>query len=365
MQLENINVSNIVNLYSNDILIDEILLKSKHYIEDIKHIGSAVGSQKVEYLTCLSRDVSSLKSDYHTEDIRTLFISPNDGRIEYLYLLSKNEKSLLNPYHHLNDMNLILMAKSVAIAKCLYKLAIFEKSLETNFHKENMELIANAVSDERALYILEASLNVNCLNNEKIIRSISSAKTDIIAKHMKELVCDDEFNKSSYYDQDLKLLQNSKTDIISECLKDVALSTESIDSPYHEEDMQLIANAKSDVIASCLADVAMNADSLASPYHKEDMQLIANAKSDAIAMILSEIATSEKSLNCGYHGNHLKQMKLIAESKYEDVAICYGLLSCSEDEECYNEYLKYVDTTYDKNNETIKHKVKPRKVVKK
>ena len=107
--------------------------------------------------------------------------------------------------------------------------------------------------------------------------------------------------------------------------------------------------------------MALDGDSLNSTYHKKDMKLISDSKTEQKAIILSSVATSEKSLNSG---RHIGEMNLISETKCDDVAICYGILSNSEDEDCYNEYIKYVDS-YEIKKKMVKNKVKSSKVSKK
>ena len=112
------------------------------------------------------------------------------------------------------------MQKNDVIARCLEGIAMDKNSLESKYHKEDMNLIANI-----------------------------TIKTILIARYSQELAC----NKNS------------------------------LESNYHKEDMELISNARSNEIAGCLIDVAMNKNSLESKYHREDMKRLLDAKDDCDA----------------------------------------------------------------------------------
>lgn len=168
-----------------------------------------------------------------------------------------------------------------------------------------------SIYDKKLIEKAKTKLKFECLNC--VANSLESIQSDYHRENMNFFA---NFSESEYKDREYIIMS----------LCDLAVSPYALQYKNYKKEFDLVKKARSEKNAECAVWVADNPISLQYPYHEEDMKLIVNAKSDGIAIALKNVACNEKSLLSGYHS---ETMSLIACAKSDDIAECISTFACS------------------------------------
>lgn len=184
-----------------------------------------------------------------------------------------------------------------------------QKQIE-NFLSLNINNLGNLEKYKKIIVNLKF---MNDYNYNNIINKLSKNPSEICVKTIVELLADNNFLESRYYEQDLEFLFEVGRDFNIKALAKVARSGKSISRYHHQEDLKLIADTWDEEKQNILVNVARNEISLTSRYHHEDMLAIYNTNELPKAEAIGKLATCKYSVESNKHND---DVKVILESNY-------------------------------------------------
>lgn len=150
---------------------------------------------------------------------------------------------------------------------------------------------------------------LNCTDYTKRVNAISKLKNGNGCWQLFDALCSKAFLQSNKFYDDIELMSKAYT--LRYALLIIS-NEEFIKSPYHNEDLRLIVNTTDYDKSENLAFVAEDSNSIKSPYHHADMQLMASSKSSIDWYHLQKLACDNISLGDKYH---LENMRILADNK--------------------------------------------------
>ena len=220
----------------------------------------------------------SLQEPYHLENMQILSTSPLAS--EFLYYLMTNEQIVTGQYYR-KEISALTNAKSIITAIVLY-CYICNPQTPTFLESSSFGLYDYDFSDEthQNLYYcycykkrdnnLPGHLNPEYLKYLDMLNEID----DKILPYYESLLSHKILINSSYYYQDLNLLQEVTDSHVFESLYELMTSPISLNSPSHLEDALLISQIQDEKKRKLLLKLALDENNLTSIYHRYDMKYL-------------------------------------------------------------------------------------------
>ena len=269
---------------SNDlfkkVLVNEKLLNSPHYLEDVELINNAESDDIMQSLIMTATNDDSLNNSLHYTDMRMIYDCGSDYMADVLAGVACSSVSLESDYHS-RDMDLINECddsdKDKLIA--LENVACSEISINSGCHFQDM----------RHIYYADSSTKVNCL--EKVATNKDSLE-------------------SEYHALDMKLISEAE-DLKIFALANVACCKDDLKYLIHIDEMQLISNAESDLKATYMSEIIC--DNMVNMYldcrdeleYLDILNFVNNAVDDDHASYIKEVVVNEDSLHGFYTADNI------------------------------------------------------------
>ena len=300
-------------------------LNQPSFYDDVKLISEAVSSK---YALWVIGEESFNKSPYRNEDLKMILSAKdthkeNEGDFqkdwlvaESLATVAKNRDSINSKYHK-EDMQLISVAGSdcLQMSGCypdygLNKLAINQVSLNDPYHLENMQILAENPAGIRYLYLLMTDKDaIKSPTYRQEIQALRYAKSEVTALAMYNFITNPKI--ALRYTEISNLMQQYNLNYLNAYNLGRNKTIKGNQTPNYIENLYLLNTIDDERVlffASLLADKYLNK----SGYLQKDLELLSTITHDGIFMDLYELMTNEESLESSHH---LEDVKLVSEEE--------------------------------------------------
>ena len=299
-------------------------LRQPSFYEDVKLISEA---DTAKYALWVIGEESFNKSPYRKEDLK-MILGAKDKPKEYiddferdwlvaesLAIVAKNKNSINSKYHK-EDMELISISGSDCLQMSgsypdygLNKLAINEVSLSDPYHLENMQILAENPVSQRYLYLLMTDKDfIKRETYRQEIDALRHAKSEVTALAMYNFIVNPKID--SYHDLSNIMQENNLNYLNAYYLgkNDTVLGS---NHPNYIQSLYMLNEVDDEFVlffASLLADKNL----MQSGYQEKDLELLFNINDEGIFLDLYLLMTDEISLKSTHH---LEDVKLISEEE--------------------------------------------------
>lgn len=299
-------------------------LKQPSFYEDVKLISEA---DTAKYALWVIGEESFNKSKYRDEDLKMILgakDTPKENEADFerdwlvaeaLATVAKNRNSINSKYHR-EDMELISISGSDCLqmngsypAYGLNKLAINEVSLSDPYHLENMQILAENPASQRYLYLLMTDKDfIKRETYRQEIEALRYAKSEVTALAMYNFIVNPRIDS---YHEISNLMQEYNLNYLNAYNLGKNDTIPGNQTQNYLQNLYLLNNIDNEFVlffSSLLADKHLNK----SGYLEKDLELLSTITHEGIFMDLYQLMTDEISLQSPHH---LEDVKLISEEE--------------------------------------------------
>lgn len=298
-------------------------LNQKSFYEDIELISKAPTSK---YALWVIGEESFNKSKYRNEDLKMILGAKDTPKgendrekdwlvAEALAMVAKSKVSIESPYHK-EDMELISISGSDCLQMTgsypeysLNRLATNEVSLSDPYHLENMQILAEAPAS--AEYLFRLMTNPEFIKRETYRQEIDAlryAKSEVTALAMYRFITNEKID--NFYEIS-NLMQQNNLNYLNIYNLGKNDTVEGKKHPNYLQSLYLLNEIEDEYViyfASLLADKNL----INSGYQDYDLDLLMQISNEDIFMSLYDLMSNEASLNSEHH---IEDVKLVSEEE--------------------------------------------------
>ena len=299
-------------------------LSQPSFYDDVKLISEADSSK---YALWVIGEESFNKSPYRNEDLKVILGAKDtpkeDGERQKDWLVAEalakvaKDKNSINSKYHREDMELISISGSdcLQMSGCypdygLNKLAVNEVSLNDPYHLENMQILAENSAGIRYLYLLMTDKDaIKSPTYRQEIQALRHAKSEVTALAMYNFIKNPKI--SLRYNDISNLMQQYNLNYLNAYSLGRNKTIRGNQTSNYIENLYLLNTIDDEYVlffASLLSDKYLNK----SGYLEKDLELISTITHEGIFMDLYELMTNEESLESIHH---LEDVKLVSEEQ--------------------------------------------------